>query len=164
MFHQHLNSTVITITTTRSVMLYTYMFTKQHEHCDWLFLGNVPLINFKSSYSCCPLRVFCKIKTAKIDFTYVLSQKLWIGIIEWKQTILKWNCLWNWNPLVAFFPMKTSEECNNDGEEQNNWLQTWVAWVVAFCNIRNTAKFLSNYPIIICHVYAVFALKLKLEF
>ena len=47
MSHQNLNSTVITITSHRSllsVMLYTYTFTKQHEHCDWLFLGHVPLM------------------------------------------------------------------------------------------------------------------------
>ena len=39
-------------------------------------------------------------------------------------------------------PMTASEEGNNDSEEQNNnWRniqiadkQTWVAWLVAFCN------------------------------
>ena len=71
-----------------SALLYTYTFTKQHEHCDWLFLDNVPLINFKCSYSCCPLRVFCWIKTARIDFRYVLSQFfLELEVVNWNHWI-----------------------------------------------------------------------------
>ena len=28
-------------------LLYTWPFTQQNEHCDWLVLGHVPLIKFK---------------------------------------------------------------------------------------------------------------------
>ena len=48
----------------QQVLLYSYTFTQQNEHCDWLILGHVPLIKFKciptgiQLRSCCPHEVF----------------------------------------------------------------------------------------------------------
>ena len=47
-----------------NLLLYSYTFTQQNEHCDWLILGHVPLIKFKciptgiQLRSCCPHAVF----------------------------------------------------------------------------------------------------------
>ena len=46
-------------------LLYSWTFTQQSEHCDWLILGHVSLIKFKciptriQSRSCCPHVEFC---------------------------------------------------------------------------------------------------------
>ena len=79
---------------------------------------------------------------------------------------MNWNCLWRWNPLVAFFPMITSEEgTHNDCKEQNNnWLSIeWLGllpYVTYGTPLSFWAIILSSFPCLcsFCHEAKTWAL------